>query len=52
MHFYIKCITYDLSVTLHGEQRDVEFMSVTRKSLQPSFTLVLIYKVYFKGLAP
>ena len=45
IHFYIKCITYDLSVivewrtsrcrihvrdTLNGEHRDVEFMSVTR----------------------
>ena len=53
MHFYIKCNTYDLSVIV--EWRTAICGVHVRDTLSHyilHLTLVVIYKVYFKGLAP
>ena len=50
MHFYIKCITYDLSVIV--ELRTVRCGIHIRDTQKVILALVVIYKIYFKGLAP
>ena len=52
MHFYIKCIIYDLSVIVEWRTARCGIHVRDTQSLYPSFTFVVIYKVYFnKGLS-
>ena len=52
MHFYIKCITYGSLIIVEYRTARCGIHVRYTKLLSSSFTLVVIYKVYLKGLAP